>query len=362
MPATIFSGDKVKALKSKLKLGEGVEIISTTLDPSSGAGLAAPIGTIALNETSGAMYQKTGAGDTAWVVASLTGALPTAGGTMTGNITFGTGFGDLTSGGLVAGKLIKAQIITSTSVTTYTPTSGTRLIELWAVGGGGGSGGITASAVSQLTCSQPGMPGTTQRVILDVSAGGTATIAIGAGGSAGAATGTNGGNGGQTTFTYGGTSILCPGGQGGIGDASPSTSVSYVSPSYSPVASTLGTEVVFAIFGIYGQRGMRPVVNAQYFSTAAIYHVDYLGPTESYYSHYFNSFANSISGTFVPFYTATMGYIDSGNGKSDTTNGSAFVAPYAAGQGGKNIISHGGATASAGLGGNSGAIYVVEYA
>lgn len=91
MPSTIFSGDKVKALKKKLKLGEGAEIISTTVDPTA-SGLDAPIGTIALNETNGSVYSKTGAGTTAWTYivptgTAVTGLSKSGSSALTGNVT-----------------------------------------------------------------------------------------------------------------------------------------------------------------------------------------------------------------------------------------------------------------------------------
>lgn len=78
MPATIFSGDKVKALKKKFKLGEGVEVISTDSNPSSGAGLAAPLGSIASDETTGTVYRKSGALATDWVNIASAGAAVTS--------------------------------------------------------------------------------------------------------------------------------------------------------------------------------------------------------------------------------------------------------------------------------------------
>jgi len=65
MPASIFAGSKVKALKETLSLNGKAELISTTVDPTS-AGLDAPIGSIACNETTGVVYTKTGALSTAW--------------------------------------------------------------------------------------------------------------------------------------------------------------------------------------------------------------------------------------------------------------------------------------------------------
>lgn len=61
MPATIFSGSKVKALKKILSLNGGAEIHSGTTDPTSSA-VDAPIGTIYQHETTGAIYKKLDAG------------------------------------------------------------------------------------------------------------------------------------------------------------------------------------------------------------------------------------------------------------------------------------------------------------
>jgi len=80
MPAAIFSGGtKVKCLKKIFDLFGGAQIHSGTVDPSAGGGVAATIGSLYLHETTGVLYKKTAAGDTAWsdvssTVASLTGA------------------------------------------------------------------------------------------------------------------------------------------------------------------------------------------------------------------------------------------------------------------------------------------------
>jgi hypothetical protein len=52
MPASIFSGTKVKFLKKLLTLNGGTEIHSGTVDPTSSA-VDAPIGSMYMNETSG---------------------------------------------------------------------------------------------------------------------------------------------------------------------------------------------------------------------------------------------------------------------------------------------------------------------
>jgi hypothetical protein len=70
MPATIFSGTKVKALKKTLNLNGGVDVISSTVDPTSVATDAA-IGSLLLNETSGLLYRKLDAGSsTNWAIVS----------------------------------------------------------------------------------------------------------------------------------------------------------------------------------------------------------------------------------------------------------------------------------------------------
>lgn len=61
MPSTIFSGSKVKALKSTLNLNGGADIISSTTDPTSVA-VDAAIGSLLLNTTSGKLYRKNDSG------------------------------------------------------------------------------------------------------------------------------------------------------------------------------------------------------------------------------------------------------------------------------------------------------------
>ena len=61
MPSTIFSGSKVKTLKSTLSLNGGADVISSTVDPTSVAVDASP-GSILLNTTSGKQYRKNDSG------------------------------------------------------------------------------------------------------------------------------------------------------------------------------------------------------------------------------------------------------------------------------------------------------------
>ena len=61
MPATIFNGAKVKALKETLSLNGASDIISSSTDPSVVA-VDAPVGSLLLNNSSGKLYKKLDAG------------------------------------------------------------------------------------------------------------------------------------------------------------------------------------------------------------------------------------------------------------------------------------------------------------
>ena len=64
--AVIFSGNDVKALKKNLDLFGTSKLMGTATDPSSGGGLAAPLGSIAMNYVTGIGYIKTSAPNTGW--------------------------------------------------------------------------------------------------------------------------------------------------------------------------------------------------------------------------------------------------------------------------------------------------------
>lgn len=86
--AVIFSGSDVKALKQNLDLFGVVKVMSGTVDPSAGGGVAAPVGSAYLSTVHG-LFLKTGASNTAWtknallpvdLTAQVTGILPPANG------------------------------------------------------------------------------------------------------------------------------------------------------------------------------------------------------------------------------------------------------------------------------------------
>jgi hypothetical protein len=99
MPATIFSGSVVKALLKKFSLNGGAEIHSSTTDPTSVA-VSAPIGSLLLNESTGALYRKLDAGSsTNWTqvgsggsTSSVTKSInQTSHGFSVGNVLYYTG-------------------------------------------------------------------------------------------------------------------------------------------------------------------------------------------------------------------------------------------------------------------------------
>lgn len=75
MPATIFSGTKVKTLKDTLSLNGGADVISSTVDPSAVA-TSANAGSLLLNTTTGNLYRKTDNGSTTnWILMISSSAL-----------------------------------------------------------------------------------------------------------------------------------------------------------------------------------------------------------------------------------------------------------------------------------------------
>jgi hypothetical protein len=71
--AVIFSGQDVKALKYNLDLFGRSKVMGLNVDPSAGAGVAAPLGSIGMDYLTGEVYYKNGAGNTQWI--SWSGAI-----------------------------------------------------------------------------------------------------------------------------------------------------------------------------------------------------------------------------------------------------------------------------------------------
>lgn len=93
MPATIFAGSKIKALKDRISLNDITEIVSVDFDPKIN-GLSAPIGSIALNSVFGNVYKKIGTENTDW--AELETNIPIFGTGADGNVTISSGTTTLT--------------------------------------------------------------------------------------------------------------------------------------------------------------------------------------------------------------------------------------------------------------------------
>jgi hypothetical protein len=132
--AVIFSGSDVKALKSNLSLNGVTKILSTNGNPSTGGGLDAPPGSLALSANTGVVYIKTGAGITAWepaltglinLATGVTGILPIANG---GTGSASKNFVDLTTGQTIGGtKTFSSTIVGDISGNAATVTTNANL-------------------------------------------------------------------------------------------------------------------------------------------------------------------------------------------------------------------------------------------
>lgn len=110
---------------------------------------------------------------------------------------------------VIQGRLLNIVKITSSG--TYTPSAGTKSIIVEAIGGGGASGNLTATAANQNAISAAGSNGGYAKARY-TSGFSSVSVTIGAGGVVnGGSGGGYGGNGGATTF---GSLLTCPGGNG----------------------------------------------------------------------------------------------------------------------------------------------------
>ena len=120
---------------------------------------------------------------------------------------------------VIQGRLLNIVKITSSG--TYTPSAGTKSIIVEAIGGGGASGNLTATAANQNAISAAGSNGGYAKARY-TSGFSSVSVTIGAGGVVnGGSGGGYCGNGGATTF---GSLLTCPGGNGsavGVANAPP---------------------------------------------------------------------------------------------------------------------------------------------
>lgn len=126
---------------------------------------------------------------------------------------------------LTSGRLIATRIITATGAGTYTPTSGTSVVEIELVGGGGGGGGSAAPGSGNIAAARGGGGGAICIKRLSANFAG-ASYSVGAKGGGGAAGNNAGSAGGSTTFTDTAgspTVYTAGGGAGGSGGGAVST-------------------------------------------------------------------------------------------------------------------------------------------
>ena len=145
------------------------------------------------------------------------------------------------------GGLLNVQVFTSTALSTYTPTPGTRKIIVELLGSGGGGAYRPATSAGQVAVPSPGNNGAGMVVKYNftLTAGQTGSVAVGFGGNGGLSPGSNGSGGQSTSFSIGGYSVSVGGGLGGTYAAATSTfPVVKMSAGYTSAPSVTGFTVL----------------------------------------------------------------------------------------------------------------------
>lgn len=172
------------------------------------------------------------------------------------------------------GRLLGVQAFSISG--TYVKSAGVKKIIVEAVGGGGASGNLSATASNNAGISSVGSPGCYAKSYYYENIPATVAVTIGSGGVAGTGSGGSGGDGGQTSF---GTLMVCPGGKGSqqiqkvppfsggsTGEAGQptGTGILFHSVSRSPSCAVMGlTEdqsiglenTISTLLGVYGKGG-----------------------------------------------------------------------------------------------------------
>ncbi|HAW3248012.1 TPA: hypothetical protein JLS05_000262 [Escherichia coli] len=173
-----------------------------------------------------------------------------------------------------SGRLLGVQVFGTSGM--YYKSPGVTKIIVEAVGGGGASGNLSATASNNCGISAAGSPGAYGKAFYYQDIPESVPVTIGAGGVGGAGPGGSGGDGGQTSF---GSLLVCPGGKGSqqrqqvppfsggsAAEASPPTGAGLlfhsVSRSPSCAAFGLGDDMavglestVSTMIGVYGKGG-----------------------------------------------------------------------------------------------------------
>lgn len=168
-------------------------------------------------------------------------------GTVTATAFSGDGSG-LTN---VPAGLSAFNIVTITSSGTYTPTSGTKFVRVYACGGGGAGGGTAPGSQAEFMAGGGSGGNTGVRDYTASELGSSASVTIGSGGSG--SSGGDGGNGGTTSFNPAGTGTTVTG-AGGVGGYSVADDGM---PSYTKTPDTTTTGALYTIYGSYGFVGGR---------------------------------------------------------------------------------------------------------
>ena len=167
-----------------------------------------------------------------------------------------------------SGRLLAVKVFIANG--TYTPTPGMRTAFVRAVGGGGGSAGLNATAATQYNVvGGGGSAGYAESLLTAAAIGASQAVTIGAGGTAGGV-GLNGGNGGTTSL---GSLLTVPGGQGSgpVAPISTATQGMYVggdggaAPTTGNILNTPGAPGCYGLFlagGILGGDGGSAVLGA----------------------------------------------------------------------------------------------------
>ncbi|HDR2753934.1 TPA: hypothetical protein QCJ76_002537 [Enterobacter asburiae] len=148
------------------------------------------------------------------------------------------------------GRLINIKLFLTSG--TYTPTTGTKIIRVKAVGAGGGGGGAVANTTSgNISAAYGGSSGSYgETSLIDATSISTVTVTVGAAGAA--SSGVAGTTGGSTSF---GAYLTAPGGAGGTSGSSNSYTAPILGADLAVSGACSGSSMTISIQGDGGKAG-----------------------------------------------------------------------------------------------------------